>query len=258
MLELVLVHVFGMAAACLAGGGASPRSQAPKAGRADVHVLYLEGYPRWQYRYLKNSLKRVKGIQATCLLFDAPNRRAALPSTPEELAKYDVILLGDFFPDCLGAGDSEQRSWLRLLEDFVRHGGGLGTLGGPRAMPYAFQGTLMERLLPVHLEARNTGLLEKGFRPVPARPVHEIVELASGVDAMGLWKEHLAILPSRLPVRAVRGTGRAVLVDHRDSARVVAAVGRYGRDARSSLRRTRRGAGASSTARGTTTSSGET
>jgi len=94
-----------------------------------VKVLYVEGYPRYEYRYLKNALVREPSIDASVLLLEAdeqfvqegtdPIRR--FPETPEELNRYDVVLFGDVDP---------RGGWLTtaqadmLLEFVGRRGGG--------------------------------------------------------------------------------------------------------------------------------------
>src|SRR6201999_2808268 len=38
---------------------------------AKISVLYVDGYPRWEYRYLKNELLRDKTMTVSCLLTSA-------------------------------------------------------------------------------------------------------------------------------------------------------------------------------------------
>ena len=67
-----------------------------------IKVLVVESLPRWEYRYLRNALSRDPGVELSCLLFhpqlglgDGPDYIQEFPEKPEELAKYDVIILGD-------------------------------------------------------------------------------------------------------------------------------------------------------------------
>ena len=44
---------------------------------AKIAVLYVDGYPRWEYRYLKNEMIRDKTVDISCLLTSAdPTFRA--------------------------------------------------------------------------------------------------------------------------------------------------------------------------------------
>ena len=137
---------------------------------AEISVLYVEGYPRWEYRYLKNRLIRDKSIESSILLAsadpdfaqegDRPIRR--FPVSMEELLAYDVVLFGDVGPRQFSDGQ------LELLREFVAdNGGGFGMVAGPRASPWAWRGTAVESLLPVDVvvdpsEAAN---YSDGFRP---------------------------------------------------------------------------------------------
>ena len=70
---------------------------------AKITVLYVDGYPRWEYRYIKNEMIRDKTIDISCLLTSAdPTFRqegdipiTRFPESIEELMSYDVVLFGD-------------------------------------------------------------------------------------------------------------------------------------------------------------------
>ena len=91
-----------------------------KVVKAKLNVFYLEGRPRWEYTYLKRALERDPNIEATCaiLLRNKSNRfpptdsvlsrldgyypqitptseTRRFPETYTQLAKYDVLILGD-------------------------------------------------------------------------------------------------------------------------------------------------------------------
>ena len=140
-----------------------------------LHVLYVEGYPRFEYRYLKNALLRERTMRFSVLLLEAdpqfvqegtdPIRR--FPETPEELNQYDVVLMGDVDPR---AGWLSQSQMIMLL-DFVGHeGGGFALIAGERSTPHRFLGTPLEKLIPVRIDparvGRSTGALTTGYRPV--------------------------------------------------------------------------------------------
>ncbi len=131
---------------------------------AKVNVLYVEGYPRWEYRYLKNELIREKSVRVATLLLSAdegfaqegstegapgsPDRKTwaitRFPDTAEEMRKYDVLLIGDVDPTFFSP------TQMRLILDFVRKdGGGLGWIAGTQFNPDAYKGTPLDVLLPI-------------------------------------------------------------------------------------------------------------
>ena len=142
---------------------------------AKIKVLYVDGYPRWDYRYLKNQLVRDSTIDSSILLTSAdPSFRQEgnspiqrFPVSLDELLDYDVIFFGDVSPQQFSSGQ------LQILQEFVGDkGGGFGMEAGPRYSPWAWRGTPVEQLLPVEAVAEPSlattggGTLAEGFRPV--------------------------------------------------------------------------------------------
>ena len=131
-----------------------------------LRVLYVEGYPRYEYRYLKNILLREETIRSSVLLLSAdaefaqegsdPIRR--FPETAEELGQYDVVLFGDVDPT--GAWLSPAQA--RLLVEFVGdHGGGFGLIAGERHAPHRFRGGTLARLIPVRIDPEFLGRYDR-------------------------------------------------------------------------------------------------
>ncbi len=131
---------------------------------AQVNALYVEGYPRWEFRYLKNELIREKTVNIATLLLSAdedfaqeadprvvdneghetfPGAIARFPETAAELAKFDVLFIGDVDPTFFSP--SQQK----LIVDFVGNGGGIGWIAGTMWNPEGYKGTAMDVLLPV-------------------------------------------------------------------------------------------------------------
>ncbi len=137
-----------------------------------LRLLYVEGYPRFEYRYLKNALLREQTVRLSVLLLEAdeqfvqegtdPIRR--FPETPEELADYDVVLFGDVDPRAGWLSTAQ----MEMLVDYVgSRGGGFGLIAGERAAPQRMAGTPLERLVPVRIDpgssGRYDGALVDGF-----------------------------------------------------------------------------------------------
>lgn len=144
---------------------------------AKISVLYVDGYPRWEYRYLKNELIRDRTVDVSCLLTSAdPTFRqegdkpiTRFPESIEELLQYDVVLFGDVDPRQFS--DNQ----LQLVADFVgRRGGGFGMVAGPQFSPHAFRNTAIEPLLPVDItrvipDTSVGGTIAEGWRPLLTR-----------------------------------------------------------------------------------------
>ncbi|MFM8218306.1 MAG: hypothetical protein ACKOJF_05225, partial [Planctomycetaceae bacterium] len=122
-----------------------------------VKVLLIEGGPRWDFRFLKNAMRRDNGLagreaeQPDVLLDSELTRKGATaatkayPATLDELAVYHTIVLGDIPPERLPPG------FLELLRQAVSDRGvGLIVAAGPRATPHAYGNELRE-MLPVQL-----------------------------------------------------------------------------------------------------------
>lgn len=123
---------------------------------AKLNVLYVDGYPRWEYRYIKNEMIRDQTVDIACLLTSAdpsfiqegdPGKAIRyFPNSIEQLMEYDVIVFGDVDPRQFS--DAQ----LQLVSDFVsKKGGGFGMISGPRHAPSSFRGTPIEPILPVNI-----------------------------------------------------------------------------------------------------------
>jgi hypothetical protein len=134
-----------------------------------LRVLFVDGYPRWEYRYLKNLLVREKSIECAVMLLSADRDFAQegnepitrLPRSPEELARYDVLVIGDapasfFSPDQLDM----------MRGHVADRGAGLLWIGGERHTPSTYAGTVLADLLPM----RGSLDLPRIDRPVLMEP----------------------------------------------------------------------------------------
>jgi uncharacterized membrane protein len=147
---------------------------------AKINVLYVEGYPRWEYRYVKNEMIRDQTVNISCLLTSAdptfaqegdpadpktnfPGPIKRFPESIEEILKYDVIVFGDVDPRQFT--DAQ----LQLVKDFVsKRGGGFGMIAGPRYAPVAYRNSALEEILPVFISRVQEGRppsIKEGFRP---------------------------------------------------------------------------------------------
>ncbi len=122
-----------------------------------LRVVYLDGTPRWEHRYLKNLLLREDSITSSSLLLAARRRYtqegnvaiAQLPNSPEEWADIDVVVLGDVRPELLGEETMNQ-----LRDHIATRGAGLVWIGGSRATPHGYRGSPLAALLPFTLASQ--------------------------------------------------------------------------------------------------------
>jgi uncharacterized membrane protein len=142
---------------------------------ARITLLYVDGYPRWEYRYIKNEMIRDRSVEISCLLTSADASFAQegdkpvtrFPESIEEIMQYDVVLFGDVDPRQFT--DAQ----LALVSEFVsRKGGGFGMIAGPRMAPQMFRNTAIETILPVNIARVSNepyAPITDGFRPVVTR-----------------------------------------------------------------------------------------
>ncbi len=142
---------------------------------AKIAVLYVDGYPRWEYRYLLREMIRDKTVDISAYLFSADAgvtqdgdenmRIQRFPLDIKEMMRYDVVIFGDVDPNQFT--DAQ----LALVNEFVsKKNGGFGMIAGPRWSPARYRGTVIEQLLPVTIDgvSANDGnsLITQGFRPL--------------------------------------------------------------------------------------------
>ncbi len=94
-----------------------------------LSVLFVDGRARWDFRFLKNSLRRDEGLVGGTasslpeIVLEAETRRRpvdagpVLPATLEAVSGYDLVILGDASPELL------DDSFLALLDEAVRKNG---------------------------------------------------------------------------------------------------------------------------------------
>ena len=120
-----------------------------------LKVLVIETLPRWEYRYLRNALSRDPGVEVSCLLFHPGLSKVgggnrdyiqAFPDALEELAKYDVVFLGD-----VGIEEGQlTEEQCRLLKGLVeQQASGLVFMPGWQGNQLSLVDSPLDPLLPV-------------------------------------------------------------------------------------------------------------
>ncbi len=121
-----------------------------------IRVLMAQGYPNYEFRFLKTLLERDSTVQLATYLQDADpdyaqQDKTALRSFPvgrEDLLEYDVLVIGDIDPRLL-----PRSVWQHVRGFVVEKGGGVAFVAGPRYLPWLYGdypdvGTL----LPMNIE----------------------------------------------------------------------------------------------------------
>lgn len=140
-----------------------------------IRTVYFDGYPRWEFRYLKNLLIREGSIRASNLLLAVEKRflqegdelLRALPRSSEEWAPFDVVVMGDLRPDLFTSDQLQQ-----LREHVAVRGAGLLWVAGPGATPGAWFQTPLAELLPFTTAPGQTvgAQVRVWDRPVVVKP----------------------------------------------------------------------------------------
>lgn len=157
-----------------------------------LRVLYVEGYPRWEYRYVKELIRREESIESSVMLISASSDFAQegnvpitrLPRSPEEFAAYDVIILGD-----VPAGFFSPEQLEMMRNHVAERGAGLLWISGERSLPSSYAGAVLSDLLPI----RGSLNLPAIGSPVTLAPTEQaarlgVLQLASG-ESVGWPKE---------------------------------------------------------------------
>lgn len=131
-----------------------------------TNVLLIDGFPRWEFRYLRNLFYgRDKSVHLQFVLLDPDEiyhgrepvsipasasrpfgqaEATALPASPQEWQQFDVIILGDIPPSALSPSD-----WSAIREAVTLRGAMLVCVAGPRYMPHSQTSEVLQGLLPV-------------------------------------------------------------------------------------------------------------
>ena len=209
-------------------------------------ILYFEGEPRWEVKFLRRAVSEDDNLQVVVLqrtaeskflrldVDDAEELAAGFPKTREELFRYRALILGSveasFFT----------HDQLDMIADFVsRRGGGLLVLGGRNAFAEgSYQGTRLAEALPVFMDDElSTGAepyyTELFVTPTRTGLTHPATQLGQDDNeaVRELW-ESLPPVTTLNPITRLKPGATGLLTggpeDDRDR-QVVLAYHRYGR-----------------------------
>ncbi len=206
-------------------------------------ILYVEGEPRPELKFMRRAIENDENLQLVTLLRSAKEKfyrmsvddslelAVGFPKTREELFSYRGVVLGSIEASFFTVDQ------LRMLSDFVSvRGGGLLTLGGRRAYAEGgYSASALSDALPIELgqpgEYADSGAMEVQVLPTAAGASHPATQIASSDSATARqWK----VMP---PLTMVNEIGRpkpgaTVLLEgtsDNGSREPVLAFQRYGR-----------------------------
>ena len=137
-------------------------------------ILYVEGYPRYEYRFLRAAFEDDDRFRVTSMIWvtnqgqiyrqgleSAAELQGGFPQTEAELFAYDVVVLGDV------AASSLNEQQLSAMREFVRkRGGGLLLLAGESSFARGgFENSPLADVLPFQFGAAPK--LTRPFRVIP-------------------------------------------------------------------------------------------
>jgi uncharacterized membrane protein len=201
-------------------------------------VLYIEGSPRMEYRFLRRALYRDPDFRVVGLLRLAKDRfyvqdaglsedflKKGFPETQAQLYAFQAVILGDIEAGYFSGGQ------LALLEEFVRaRGGGLLMLGGVNSFGLGkYADTGIAKMLPLEITARDGAYSGEQFRPLPNPEglKHPVLHQAADPDLNRRLWDAAPPLIGLTPVRGLKA-GASLLLAQEKTGWPVLAVQNYG------------------------------
>jgi len=183
---------------------------------APKRILYVEGEPRWEYKFLRRAVSASSGVEVVSLLRTSANKfyrqgvisprelENGFPLTREALFGYDAIIIGSL--DAAELSIEQQAN----IRDFVaERGGALLMLGGSSGLADGGWGrSVVQAALPVELEAGEAGNVSETF--LRERVSVELTEFGERAD----WLK----LPGPVDAPNFDGEGNADALNTSDAA----------------------------------------
>lgn len=133
---------------------------------SQYRILYMEGEPRWEYKFMRRALEDDPSIRLTSLLRVTPNKyyrqgiddpeelADGFPTQSQELYRYDALIIGSME----AAEFTEEQQ--TLIRDFVsERGGTLMMLAGLNGLGQGAWGeTVLNEILPARLSSEDIPL----------------------------------------------------------------------------------------------------
>ncbi len=176
------------------------RSRVVEVKEEKYRVLYIEGEPRWEYKFMRRALEKDPSVELVSLLRVSQNKfyrqgihneeelAAGFPLDKGELFGFNALIIGSIEAPVFSA---EQQ---QLIHDFVNErGGSLLMLAGPNGLGSGGWGnSKVGELLPVTLPAEDAGFIRSKVRAMltPAGAQSPMLRLSQDIEEnRRLWQE---------------------------------------------------------------------
>jgi len=201
-------------------------------------VLYVEGSPRMEYRFLRRALYNDPDFRLVGLLRLGDNRfyvqgandseaflAKGFPTTVEQLYAFQAIILGDIEASYFTADQ------MKMLQEFVRtRGGGLIMLGGVNSFGLGqYAGTPIADMLPMQITANDGPYSDEQYKAkvVQAIGIHPVMQLSLDPEANRVLWSQAPPLVGITPVAGVKAGALTLLTRDSDN-KPIFAVQNYG------------------------------
>ncbi len=201
-------------------------------------VLYIEGSPRMEYRFIRRAMMRDPRFRVVGMLRlasdqfyiqgatpDDPPLINGFPTTLADLGKFQAIVLGDVEASYFSADQ------LELIERFVRErGGGLAMLGGVNSFGLGgYANTPVGKTLPVNITPHDGQYTDSQYTAVlnPDGMTHPVMRLEQDPQINERLWNTMPPLIGMTPVAGVK-RGASLLVEQEGTGQPVVAVQNYG------------------------------
>jgi len=129
------------------------RAYAAVLGDKQLSVVYLEGTPRWEYKFVKRAFERdpaviftgfVRGNADEFIRQGEKVGEGRLPMADADFAGFDLIVVGDLAPSMISRGQQDA-----IVRAVTEHGAGFLLIGGPLSREDdGFRDTALANILP--------------------------------------------------------------------------------------------------------------
>ncbi|MGY8814021.1 MAG: glutamine amidotransferase, partial [Gammaproteobacteria bacterium] len=138
-------------------------------------VLYIEGEPRWEYKFIRRALEKDPSVDLVSLLRVSQNKfyrqgissaeelEQGLPESKVDLFKYDAMIIGSI--EAASFNPEQQK----MIHDFVsERGGSLLMLAGPNGLGLGGWGnSLLQEALPAKLDTEDSEFIREKVKVEP-------------------------------------------------------------------------------------------
>lgn len=151
------------------------RAQVVDIPDGNYRILYIEGEPRWEYKFMQRALDEDPSVQLSTLLRVTPNKfyrqgiddpdqlAEGFPLERSELFAYDALIIGSVE---LAEFNEEQQ---QMIHDFVsERGGSLMMLAGLNGLGLGgWSESVVSEVLPVRLAADDAAFVRQQAKVIP-------------------------------------------------------------------------------------------